>query len=143
MGQSTELEGQPILAECKQIRQLFYSDGLPTGEAVITTGGQLPARHVIHTVGPVKSAEGDRAASLLAACYRNCLTLAVQHSLTSIAFPAISTGVYGYPREEAAPVASQAIQDFLDSNTSIQEVLMVFFFADDAVVFADHQVFRS
>jgi O-acetyl-ADP-ribose deacetylase (regulator of RNase III) len=108
----------------------------------MTTGGQLPARHVIHTVGPVKSAAGDRAASLLAACYRNCLALAVQHSLSSIAFPAISTGVYGYPREEAAPVASQAIQDFLDNDTSIHEVLLVFFAAQDAAVFAAHQVFR-
>ena len=134
--------GQAILIECKRIRQQDYPDGLPTGEAVITTGGQLPARHVIHTVGPVKSAEGDRAASLLAACYRNSLALAVQHSLSSIAFPAISTGVYGYPREEAASVASQTIQDFLDSDTSIREVLLVFFAAEDAAVFAAHQVFR-
>lgn len=134
--------GPAILAECKHIRQRYYPDGLPTGEAVITTGGQLPARHVIHTVGPVKSAEGDRAAWLLAACYRNCLALAVQHALTSIAFPAIATGVYGYPREEAAPVASQTIQDFLDSDASIHEVLMVFFAAQDAAVFSAHQVFR-
>ena len=134
--------GPAILTECKHIRQLYYPDGLPTGEAVITTGGQLPARYVIHTVGPVKSAEGDRAASLLADCYRNSLALAVQHSCTSIAFPAISTGVYGYPREEAAPVASQTIQDFLDGDTAIHDVLLVFFSAQDAAVFSAHHVFR-
>ena len=133
--------GPDILAACQEIRRVSYPDGLPTGQAVITTGGRLAARFVIHTVGPVKSAEGERAAGLLAACYRNALALAVENSLNSIAFPAISTGVYGYPREEAAGVASRAIADFLAEDTSLGEVRLVFFAAQDAAVFVRHQAF--
>ncbi len=135
--------GPEILAACQEIRRTQFPDGLPTGEAVITTAGRLPAEYVIHTVGPIKSAEGDRAATLLAACYRNSLALAVQHALTSLAFPAISTGVYGYPREEAAPVASQAIADFLEHDSSLQSVQLVFFSEPDATIFIEHQTFPS
>lgn len=133
--------GPDILAACQEIRRVSYPDGLPTGQAVITSGGRLAARCVIHTVGPVKSAEGERAAELLAACYRNALALAVEHGLSSIAFPAISTGVYGYPREEAAGVASRAIADFLADDTSLGEVRLVFFAEPDAAVFVRHQAF--
>ena len=133
--------GPDILAACQEIRRVSYPDGLPTGLAVITSGGRLAARFVIHTVGPVKSAEGERAAGLLAACYRNALALAVQHGLNSIAFPAISTGVYGYPREEAAGVASRAIADFLADNTSLSEVRLVFFAEQDAAIFVRQQAF--
>ena len=133
--------GPDILAACQEIRRVSYPDGLPTGQAVITSGGCLAARCVIHTVGPVKSAEGERAAGLLAACYRNALALAVQHGLSSIAFPAISTGVYGYPREEAAGVASRAITDFLADDTSLSEVRLVFFAEQDAVIFVRQQAF--
>ena len=122
---------------------MSYPDGLPTGQAVITSGGRLAARCVIHTVGPVKSAEGERAAGLLAACYRNALALAVGHGLSSIAFPAISTGVYGYPRDEAAGVASRAIADFLADDTSLGEVRLVFSAEPDAAVFVRHQAFPS
>ena len=133
--------GADILAACQEIRRLSYPHGLPTGQAVITGGGRLAARFVIHTVGPVKSAEGDRAAGLLAACYRNSLSLAVQHGLSSIAFPAISTGVYGYPREEAAGVAARAIADFLAVDTSLKDVRLVFFAEQDASIFVRYRTF--
>src|SRR4051794_2030752 len=89
--------GPEILDACREIRQTEYPDGLPTGEAVITTGGRLPARHVIHTVGPIYGQNAGRDAELLAACYQNSLSLASRHRLATVSFPAISTGVYGYP----------------------------------------------
>ena len=90
--------GPDLLEECRTL------GGCPTGEARITAGYHLPARHVIHTVGPVWLGQGDEDA-LLAACYRNCLALAREHGLASIAFPAISTGAYGFPRDRAARIA--------------------------------------
>ena len=90
-----------------------YPDGLPTGQAVITTGGGLPAKHVIHTVGPIFGRHDGREPELLAACYRNSVGLALEHGLSSIAFPAISTGVYGYPKQEAAKVVASTL-DKLD-----------------------------
>ena len=92
--------GPEILEECREIRRTRFPEGLPTGEAVITTGGKLPALYVIHTVGPIYGEHRGREAQLLGNCYHNSLTLAVEKNLTSIAFPAISTGVYGYPQEE-------------------------------------------
>ncbi len=89
--------GRAILEACRELRQTKYPQGLPTGEAVITTGGDLPARHVIHTVGPIFGQHRGEEAALLAACYTNSLKLAASHSLQSIAFPAISTGAFGYP----------------------------------------------
>ncbi len=94
--------GPEILAACKEIRREQFPDGLPTGQAVITTAGKMPAKHVIHTVGPVYGRGGRDKAELLAACYSNSLRLAVQNCLQTVAFPAISTGVYGYPTSEAA-----------------------------------------
>jgi O-acetyl-ADP-ribose deacetylase len=134
--------GPDILKACEAIRRTQWPQGLPTGEAVITTAGRLPSRHVIHTVGPVKGAHGDRDAALLAACYRNSLALAVEHALATIAFPAISTGIYGYPREEAAEVASTALAGFLDQDRTIQHVRMVFFSGEDARIFEQHQRFE-
>ena len=96
--------GPAILAGCKRIREERYPGGLPTGEAVATTAGDLPARWVIHTVGPVWSPDEDRA-SLLASCHRASISVALELGASSIAFPAISTGVYGYPVEQAAVVA--------------------------------------
>ena len=139
--------GPEILAECQELRHTRYPDGLPTGEAVITTAGNMPARHVIHTAGPVYSAAGEHAADLLSACYRNSLSLAVQHNLSTIAFPAISTGIYGYPREKAAAVASQSIADFLATDSSlsqvsqVSQVRLIFFAQQDAAVFLTHQTF--
>ena len=111
--------GPEILRACKEIRHTQFPDGLPTGQAVITTTGKLPAKHVIHTVGPVYGRGGADKADLLAACYFNSLSLATSHHLTSIAFPAISTGVYGYPMADAAAVSSRTIEQFLSVDKSI------------------------
>jgi O-acetyl-ADP-ribose deacetylase (regulator of RNase III) len=132
--------GPGILEACKEIRRTEYPAGLPTGEAVITTAGNLPARYVIHTVGPVYSRHNGHEAQLLAACYKNSLRLAANHSLSSIAFPAISTGVFGYPRHEAAAVSSQAVMEFLADDEIVKEVRLIFFKRDDADAFlASHQ----
>jgi len=133
--------GPEILKQCQEIRTRQYPDGLPTGEAVITTGGKLPARFVIHTVGPIYGRDPEREAALLAACYRNSLNLAVQHAVSSIAFPSISTGVYGYPKAEAAAVSSRAIKGFLNNDRSIEEVRLVFFHDEDARVFLQYHEF--
>ena len=130
--------GPAILDECKAIRASRHPKGLPTGEAVLTTAGRMPAHYVIHTVGPVYG-HADAAAKL-AACYRNSLRLAAEHDLGTIAFPAISTGVYGYPVDQAATVSSQAIREFLEDDIGIRQVRLVFFAQDDAKAFLDHQV---
>ena len=135
--------GPAILAACKEIRRTQYPDGLPTGEAVITTGGDLPARFVIHTVGPIKGRHGEQDADYLTACYRNSLTLAVQHGLHSIAFPSISTGAFGYPKDDAAAVASHAIAAFLQTDKTIQEVRLVFFSPRDLQMFLRHHNFST
>lgn len=135
--------GPAIVAACKEIRRVEYPDGLPTGQAVITTAGKMTAKHVIHTVGPVYGSGGSDKADLLAACYCNSLGLAVQNGLKTIAFPAISTGVYGYPMREAAAVSSRTIEQFLRVDKSIQEVRLVFFSAGDAEVFLKHHAFSG
>jgi O-acetyl-ADP-ribose deacetylase (regulator of RNase III) len=108
---------------------------------VLTTGGKLPAEYVIHTVGPVYGENRGRDAELLTACYENSLALALQHSMTSIAFPAISTGVFGYPKDEAAAVSSNTIRRFLASDRVIEHVRLVFFAAADAAAFLENQKF--
>jgi O-acetyl-ADP-ribose deacetylase (regulator of RNase III) len=135
--------GRAILEACKEIRRARYPDGLATGEAVITTAGNLTARYVIHTVGPVYGRGGREKAELLAACYRNSLRLAATQGLATIAFPAISTGVYGYPQDEAASVASRAIELFLQRDRRLEEVRLVFFCASDAEVFLQHHAFSG
>ena len=115
--------GPAILEECKRIRAERYPDGLPTGRAVATTAGDLPARWVIHTVGPVY-AKGEDRSGLLASCHTESLAVADELGARSVAFPAISTGVYGYPVEEAAPVAIRAVQD---ADTQVAEVRFVLF----------------
>ena len=100
--------GRELLAACRTL------NGCRTGEAKITPGFKLPASHVIHTVGPVWSGGGRREAELLGACYRNALQLAAKHELRSIAFPAISTGVYGYPAGDAAKIAVATTAEVLD-----------------------------
>ena len=134
--------GPTILEECREIRRTLYPQGLPTGEAVITTAGELPAQYVIHTVGPMYGKHKGRESELLAACYRNSLMLAAKHSLESIAFPAISTGVYGYPRDEAAAVVSRAVQEFLAADDLLKEIRMVFFQPGDAGIFLRKQKFK-
>jgi O-acetyl-ADP-ribose deacetylase len=135
--------GPAILEECREIRRALYPEGLPTGEAVITTAGRLPARFVIHTVGPIYGREGGREAELLAACYRNSLALAASRELASVAFPAISTGAFGYPRDEAAEVASLAVAEFLGGDERIGEVRFVFHTHGDMQVFLRNHKFDS
>ena len=129
--------GETILEECKKIRETQYPDGLPTGQAVITGAGRLPAKYIIHTVGPIYGMHNGEEAALLASCYRNCLRIAVENSVRTIAFPAISTGVYGYPKYEAAKIASASIGEFLDGNPLIEEVRMVFFSKNDLNTFLE------
>ena len=133
--------GPKILEECKQIRKTTYPDGLPTGQAVLTTGGNLPAKYVIHTVGPIYGRDPERESELLAACYRNSLKLAHQHDISSIAFPSISTGVFGYPKPEAAQISSAAIREFLTGDEQMEQVRLVFFQQSDARVFLQYQEF--
>lgn len=130
--------GPEILAACQAIRAGRWPQGLPTGEAVITPAGRLPARYVIHTVGPVYGRHGGEEAELLARCYRNSLQLAAAEGLASIAFPAISTGVYGYPPEEAAAVVAATLTETLATQAGIAEVRLVFFSAGDGEVFLRH-----
>ena len=126
--------GPAILEACRRIRATTYPDGLPTGEAVITTGGNLPARFVIHTVGPIYGNHGGQEAPLLAACYENSVALAARHDLTTLAFPAISTGVYGYPKEDAVRVSFEALERALATHASIREVRLVYFSDADAAL---------
>jgi len=123
--------GPGLLEECRRIRRTRYPDGLPTGQAVLTGGHDLAAKHVIHTVGPVYAAADDPA-GLLAAAYRNSLALAEEHGLCSIAFPAISTGVYGYPREDAVHVVKGVLSKF--PFKTVERVVLCFFSADDKAV---------
>jgi O-acetyl-ADP-ribose deacetylase (regulator of RNase III) len=134
--------GPQILAECRQIRETTHPNGLPTGEAVITTSGDLKAQYVIHTVGPIYGRNPAREAELLAACYRNSLRLARQYAASSIAFPSISTGAYGYPKPQAAAISSRAIKDFLSTDNQIQQVRLVFFQPSDARVFLEYHEFE-
>ncbi|RRS31707.1 MAG: O-acetyl-ADP-ribose deacetylase 1 [Epsilonproteobacteria bacterium (ex Lamellibrachia satsuma)] len=108
--------GSKILEACKEIRKEQYPNGLPTGEAVATSAGDLPARYVIHTVGPVYRYCGEHCTSLLAFSYKNSLKVAVELGCKDIAFPAISTGVYGYPKAEAAHIAYEAVKGFLNEG---------------------------
>ena len=101
----------------------------------------MAAKHVIHTVGPVYGRGGKEKAEQLAACYRNSLTLAAKKALKTVAFPAISTGVYGYPLEAAAKVSSEAVEKFLGSDSSVQEIKLVFFSRGDAEIFLKNQAF--
>ena len=119
--------GPKILEECKRIRETEWPDGLPTGKAVITSGGNLKAKYVIHTVGPVWRGGKHGEPELLAEAYRNSLKLAVSKGLKTIAFPAISTGAYGYPKEEAAEIALRTIKEFLEKEDELEEVVLVLF----------------
>jgi O-acetyl-ADP-ribose deacetylase (regulator of RNase III) len=124
--------GPEILEACRRIRATTHPNGLPAGEAVITPGGRLAARFVIHTVGPIYGEHGGREPQLLAACYRNSIALATEYELSTIAFPAISTGVYGYPKDEAVKVSLEAIAEALERHPRIDEVRLVFFSRGDA-----------
>lgn len=133
--------GKRILEECREIRRAQYPKGLPTGEAVITGGGNLPAGFVIHTVGPVFGIDKQNEAELPAKCYLNSLRLAAKNNLQTIAFPSISTGAFGYPKHEAAVISSQIVKKFLSDNEQIKEVRLVFFSETDLQKFIKHQLF--
>lgn len=120
--------GPAIAVECSAIRA--KQGGCPTGRAVITTGGNLPAKHVIHTVGPVWRGGTAGEPEQLASCYRESLGLALEHRIKTIAFPSISTGVYGYPVSLAATIALNAVKQFLVEHDGLAEVRFVLF--DDA-----------
>ena len=126
--------GPAILEECKQI--VARQGRLPTGEAVITTGGNLKAKYVIHTVGPVWRGGASGEPGLLASAYSESLKLAAENGLSTVSFPSISTGVYGYPVDEAAEVALAAVIAFLQGATSIKEVYFVLF---DGGTYASYQ----
>ena len=115
--------GPEILAECRRLRETRFPDGLPTGEAVATTAGRLPARWVIHTVGPTYAKTKDRS-GLLAACYRNSLAVADELGAARVAFPAISAGVYRWPMDDAARIAVSTVRG---TQTSVREVRFVLF----------------
>jgi O-acetyl-ADP-ribose deacetylase (regulator of RNase III) len=117
--------GPTILEECRKI--IARQGSCKTGEAVITTAGNLPAKFVIHTVGPVWNGGKKNEANLLAACYENSLKLATKHNLTTIAFPNISTGIYGYPKNDAAEIALNTVMIYLKQDTFISKVYFVCF----------------
>ena len=121
--------GPELLGECRTL------NGCPTGQARLTRGYKLPAKHVIHTVGPVWHGGTQNEARLLASCYRESLSLATAKGLTSIAFPCISTGVYGYPAEQATEVAIAAVRDFLRTPGSLREVIFCCFSASDLALY--------
>jgi O-acetyl-ADP-ribose deacetylase (regulator of RNase III) len=117
--------GPEILEECKKI--VAKQGRCPTGQAVITKGGKLPSKYVIHTVGPVWRGGSENEAAKLAECYKNSLKLAVENNCRTIAFPNISTGVYGFPKKEAARIAIKTVRDFLSKSDKIEKVIFVCF----------------
>ena len=117
--------GPAILEECRAIRA--KQGGCETGEAVITTAGSLPAKYVIHTVGPVWNGGNKGEPELLANCYRNSLQLAVKNGVKSIAFPNISTGIYHFPKPEAAAIAIETVQRFIANDNNLKEIFFVCF----------------
>ena len=127
--------GPAILEECRQI--VAARGSLPTGEAVITTAGELPARHVIHTVGPIyRDHTAADAAALLASCYTSSLEVAAVHDCRSVAFPNISTGVYGYPKPEAARVAVEAVTTWVSSRPdALDEIRFVCFDVENETLY--------
>jgi len=126
--------GPAILDECRGIRA--RQGGCLTGEAVITTAGRLRAKKVVHTVGPVWQGGGADEDRLLANAYRNSLSLAEEHGMKSVAFPSISTGVYGFPLERASLIAFHTVRTFLEEHPSVREVRFVTFTSDDFDVYA-------
>ena len=127
--------GPELLAECKTL------GGCETGRAKITGGYRLPARHVIHAVGPVWHGGTQGEADLLASCYRESLELAVEHDVRTVAFPAISCGVYGFPVEKAAPIAVREVAGFLEAHDAIEKVYLVCF--GEAVLRAFQEAYEA
>ena len=128
--------GSEILEACRSVRHDKYPDGLPVGEAVATTAGALPAQYVIHTVGPIYSQCGTHCETRLSSCYTNALKVAQELGCKSISFPAISTGIYGYPKYEAAKIAYSTVNVFLENNDAM-EVTFIFHNINDEQLFRE------
>ncbi|MBN2535109.1 MAG: O-acetyl-ADP-ribose deacetylase [Spirochaetales bacterium] len=130
--------GRIILSECKKIRENAYPDGLPTGKAIHTSAGNLPAKYIIHTVGPVWYGGKRGEPGLLRSAYENSLKIAGELGAKSIAFPAISTGVFGYPKEEAAGIVYNIIETFIKKYKIPEKIFLVFFNKLDADIFIEN-----
>lgn len=126
-----------ILEECKRIRASEWSNGLPTGKAVITSGGSLRAKHVIHTVGPIWHGGSHGEPSLLTDAYENSLELAASKKLKTVAFPSISTGAYGYPVEKASRTALTTVKRFLERESTLREITFALFTERDFKVYKE------
>jgi O-acetyl-ADP-ribose deacetylase (regulator of RNase III) len=131
--------GPAILEACKALRAGAYRDGLPTGQAVATTAGLLPAKHVIHTVGPVYSTSQDRS-GLLASAYRESLSVAASIGARSVAFPAISAGVYGWPIADAARIAVSTVIEHIQTAPDVLDIVRFVLFSDGALQAFEHAV---
>jgi O-acetyl-ADP-ribose deacetylase (regulator of RNase III) len=129
--------GSKILEECRKIRKTEWPDGLPTGKAVITSGGRLKAQYVIHTVGPIWRGGNRDEPRLLSDAYWNSLELAVSKGIKTVAFPSISTGAYGYPVEKASRIALKTVKSFLEERDSLEEVRFVLFSNSDFEIYRD------
>ena len=130
--------GPKILEECKLIRKNKYPSGLPTGEAVSTSGGNLKAKCVIHTVGPIWYGGKNNEEKLLANAYLNSLKEAENLNCKSVAFPSISTGIYGFPKEKAAKIVSNVLRDYIKNKNKIEKIVLVFFSESDYKIFLDN-----
>lgn len=127
--------GPTILDDCRQLRTGTMRDGLPSGQAVATTAGELPARRVIHTVGPVWRGGTESEPEVLANAYRSSLEAAIEEALRTVAFPAISTGVYGYPAEAAAKVAIRTVAGLVQQHPNAFDEIRFVLFSEDALQF--------
>lgn len=129
--------GPEILEECRRIRETLWRSGLPPGKAVMTTGGRLKARHVIHTVGPIWAGGTRGERQMLRECYLSSLRVAVEHGLESVAFPSIGTGAYGYPIGEASTVALESVKGFVEAEGRPAEVVFVLYSEGDLSTYFD------
>ncbi|MFC1551414.1 O-acetyl-ADP-ribose deacetylase [Candidatus Latescibacterota bacterium] len=135
--------GPSIKTECKELRETLYPEGLPAGQAAVTTAGNLPAEFVIHTVGPVWRGGNAGEEKMLRECYLNSLYAAREKGCETVAFPAVSTGVYGFPKIKAANIASKAVKEFLEKDDSVSNAAFVFFSEYDAQIFNKYCVFSK
>lgn len=127
--------GEVLVEECRRLRRELGPVPCPTGHAVITAAGNLPSRHVIHTAGPVWAGGRENEAQLLRSCYQKSLAVALAHGVRTIAFPCISTGVYGYPASKAAVEAVSAVRDFVAEHPGLDEVRFVVFSERDRAIY--------